>query len=150
MTQFDQYAAPVHQDVHAEFDPNDWKALKKLWNDTCSVRALGFLWSLLAVCFIPTGAFMLAEDPAGWVLLAIGTLSLLGAVGMIGRFRIGRIFGIVTCCVYAFGFPVGTVIGVVGLIALNRSPVLFGPDRVTHKQVIAKRKQMKLARKLAR
>lgn len=169
------YATPQTQPYAAAGQRNylpelDTKQLKKLFNDCQNIRALIGLWTflglpanliiaimyvVLAVQGMPAadaaqaagGVFVLLFG-AGVAILAF----LLQAVTVYfgwRRHELGRILGIVCCALMLPGFPVGTLIGALGLVAFIRSGErYFGPNGIDYKQLkreYKRRKKNKIA-----
>lgn len=154
------YAAPVADPVNPEalqrkaFPEMDTKRLKQLRNDSHSIRTLAVLlvFSNLMLAFL--FFFTIAGDGGtmgiGFPELAIQAV-ILGvnvatATGLFKRAVWGRVMGFITCGIMLIGFPIGTLIGILCLIALARGGVLFGPDRLSHKELGAEWKYRKKAK----
>jgi hypothetical protein len=155
MTEANVYAPPttdIRQQGNSEgHDPAlksmSTKDLKKLFNHSHTIRALIFLWCLgltLLTLFIP---FMLFDSSKGsnntdgsLMLLVLVPLFFLqvGAVyGCWNRLPWGRTVGIIICVLSLPSVPIGTAIGILGIIAFAKAKRLFGPDRLTHTQLKA-------------
>lgn len=131
-----------------------FKELKRLYNATHTIRALGFLYGLgalgilVAVAFLASGAFARDSAPSGMLLVGLfyllyGLLSLAACVTSFTRPRWGSFVGVALCILSLLGFPIGTIIGILGLIAYAQGKRLFGPDRFKHAEVIDVYKQRK-------
>lgn len=114
--------------------------LKKLRNDSHSIRTFAVLLLLGVAVFgiAMIGLLMGGENRAmGMLELAIigvlGGLNLIAAIGLMTRRVWGRYLGFVSALFALLGFPIGTLIGILLLIALGRGARLFGPDRLEHK-----------------
>ena len=141
------------QEGPAELWHIELKQLKRLYNASHSIRALGVLYGLGTFGIV--AAVMLAigssADRASTTMLAAilfvsGGLSVAGAITSFTRPRWGRWLGIVLCVVGLLNIPIGTIIGIFGLIAYAQGGRLFGPDRLMHKDVVDVYKQRKKAK----
>ncbi len=70
------------------------------------------------------------------------------AVGLIRRTSWGRILGIISCVISLPAVPLGTIVGVLGLVAFFRAKILFGTGRVTHREVKLAYKELRAAKRL--
>lgn len=124
------------------------KELKKIFNHSNTIRALIFLWCLglvfmvLAVVFLLIGGAMGGKDTDGAMVMGVVFLlfaALQGACvyGCWNRLPWGRTFGMVVCALSLPSIPIGTIIGILGLIAFSGGARLFGPKRLTHQQLKA-------------
>lgn len=151
------YAAPVSTTgIIAE--RNDFKdvptdRLKKLRNDSHSIRTMAVL-ILIGVVISGIGFIAVATSMGSAELAVVAMLgcmvllNLVTAIGFITRPKWARILGIVVAALMLLGFPIGTLIGILLLVALTRSKELFGPGRYPHKALNAEwkyRKQNKVA-----
>ena len=144
------YASPL-SNVHVpmarnNFDQLDTKALKKLRNHSHTIRALGSV-NLLAL-LVYTG-LLLASRP-GFIhlfYLAIWITGLVLSAASIHAFwwrpKGGRIIGLISCVHMLLAFPIGTIIGILGIIALVQSRTLFGADKLSHRELDAEWKYRK-------
>lgn len=128
------------------------KELKKLRNDSHTIRAVAALLILGLLIMLLAGGFLLFGNignggPAGVFelipLLIVGVLNSVVLVGLIKRANWGRILGFISGALMLFGFPLGTLIGVLFMVSLGRGKRLFGPDRLVHKQLEAEWKYRK-------
>jgi len=71
-------------------------------------------------------------------------------IEMFMRSNWGRVMGIIACAFMLLRIPIGTIIGIMGLVAFIKAKELFGPDRITHAEVKRAFKQAKRERKQAR
>jgi hypothetical protein len=135
-----------------------FKEPAKLRNASINIRVLGFLFGLSAagsLLLVGLGSFGAAASgrgaAGGMVFLAIflvtGLLSLAACVGSYTRPRWGRVLGMITCALSLLNFPIGTLIGGLGLYAYYSGARLFGPDRFLHDDVSSIYKQRKAAKK---
>jgi hypothetical protein len=114
--------------------------LKKLRNDSHSIRTFMVLLLLGVVIFLLAGIGFLAGGKSGATAMGefaffvvAGGLNLITAIGLMTRAVWGRYLGFVCAAFALLGFPVGTLIGILMLVALGRGARLFGPDRLDHK-----------------
>ena len=140
------YAPPRANLETQEGPPELWqvqfKRLARLYSATQTIRALGFLYALVTF-FLALGV-MAALRPDGGstpgatiaILILSSALSLAGTVGSFARPLWGRWAGIALCVVGLAGFPVGTLVGLFGIVAYAQGARLFGPDRLKHEDVI--------------
>ena len=135
-----------------------WKDIRKLYLASVNIRALGVLYGLGASGVIVIGAVALATPAATTaragieslpmaLLGAIGVVELAGAVTSFTRPVWGRWLGVVLCVLSLLSFPLGTAIGIIGLMAYAQGGKLFGPERFMHKDVAEVYKQRKKDKK---
>jgi len=62
---------------------------------------------------------------------------ILAILSLIARSGTGRFFGIIMCIISLLSIPFGTIIGILGLLALFGSPELFGKNKITHAELKA-------------
>src|ERR1035437_7369701 len=156
------YAAP-QSDVSITLERNDFKdiptgKLKKLRNDSHSIRAvyallfIGVVVSIIGVVvtffslFVSKGPEM--AIPGLPIVLGCGVFYLVTLIGLMKRTAWGRVLGCILGGLALLAFPIGTLIGVLILVALGRSKELFGPDHLDHKSLEAEwkyRKKNKIA-----
>ena len=148
--------APPRANLESQEGPQelwqmDFKRLRRLYNASHTIRALGGLYGLGLVIFLG-GALTLVNsrysaspDNRALVVLmfAFSALSLLGAVTSFVRRRWARWLGMGLCVLSLASVPIGTVIGILGIIAYAQGGRLFGRDRVTHKDVVGVYQQRK-------
>jgi hypothetical protein len=130
-----------------------FKQVRKLYLASVNVRALGVIYALGALGLISASTFMFADVdpnvraaiPAGLTAfyVGIGIVFVAGTVTSYMRPRWGRWLGIVLCVLMLFNIPLGTAIGIIGLIAYAQGGKLFGRDRLLHTDVAAVYKQRK-------
>lgn len=116
--------------------------IKSLYNHSRTVRVLVVLWGLgiaLILIALLFGLFSGGDSPLGpleiltCLILAIPTA--FAMVGLHKRTGWGRILGIVMCFLNLLNFPLGTLIAIFGLIALFKSPELFGENKVSYAEL---------------
>ncbi len=104
-----------------------WRQLKLL----CIVWALFFvLPGIIMIPLIIPGVINGKSYPIEGALFFIAFSSLFG-LAIFGSLKLkiwGRILGIILCFFLLFGFPVGTLLGVVGLIAYSRLKFAYKAD----------------------
>jgi len=109
------------------------KELKKLRNDSSSIRALSVLWILGAVILL-VAAGVADADEVGIppvVFAILGVLQLATAIACWTWSTAGRWMGLLVCLLMVPGVPIGTLIGLLGLVAFARSGSLFGSQRIS-------------------
>ena len=124
------------------FPEMDFNTVKKLRNHSHSIRTLGWLWgaiaglySIVSLTNILGGGGLLTER-YGWnMITVIFFIHLTAAYSAIKRPRWGRIVGIVLCTIGLIGFPLVTVIALLGLMAFVGSAPLFGDNKILHKDL---------------
>ena len=119
--------------------------LKKLKNYSHNIGALGVLWSIgaaLSINGLVLIVFGIVEFENNDVRVFAFVFSLffaivlcLAVIGLFTRTRWGRVIGIVICCMALPGLPLGTIIGIIGLLALIEGKRLFGKDRYLHREL---------------
>jgi len=135
------YAAPLESGVvtasRNDFPDIETKALKRLRNDSHSIRAVAALLILGAGILLMVLIVTVFSGNVGYTeqLLMLGITAFHGivATGLIVRAPWGRVLGFISGALMLFVFPIGTLIGVLFLIALGRGGRLFGINRFTHK-----------------
>jgi hypothetical protein len=136
-----------------------FKELRKLYLASLNIRALGALYGLGML----EGLVILADSPANFLnardlpnnagivpvaFFAVFTaMALAGCVSSYSRPNWGRWIGIVLCAISLLLIPIGTAIGIMGLIAYAQGGKLFGPGRLGHKDVAAVYRQRKVNEK---
>jgi hypothetical protein len=149
--------ASIFGDGRERFPDLSTRELKKLFNHHSSITALSCLWSLgaaAAVLFVPTLLFGLAREGGeaefliAAVLFLIAVFQLITVIGCYRRDSWARTCGIVVCSVMLINVPIGTLLGILGLVAFIRGERLFGPDRYVGRELKAelkRRKKLKVA-----
>jgi hypothetical protein len=118
-----------------EYKDLDTKTLKRLRNHSHTVRTIGALGALgilvgpAIVFFSPSESSFAVVTGVGIGILVLGGLVVYGCWW---RPSWGRIPGTLYCILSLVGFPIGTAIGVFGLIAFGSGAALFGPARYRH------------------
>ncbi len=146
------YQTPDHTEQITASPGLDFTDVKELWNYSRTLRSIGALFALGAIIFGFAAAAIISEvdssDKGGMALFAaLFVYQTVGVYVMYKRPLWGRIVGMVICSVMLIGFPVGTLIGVLGLRAVIKGKALFGDDRLIHKDLKKLFKDMKRDRK---
>jgi hypothetical protein len=131
----------------------DTKTLKKLRDHSHTIRALGMLWALGTLIYAGLALMMLAGSDAGGaaaagLLLGLGALVGCASYACFARPGWGRVLGIILNAIALLGFPIGTLIGILGLIAFVGGEKLFGDGKYLHADLqreFKHRKQNKIA-----
>lgn len=132
-----------------------WKDLRKLYSASSNIRALGGLYgigafgSIAALVFLSMAAGAAQQElpySSTAVLVfvvAVAVIYVAACVSSYTRPRWGRWVGVGICVLSLVSFPLGTLIGALGLVAYARAGKLFGPGRLLHKDVAAVYKERK-------
>jgi hypothetical protein len=134
-----------------------WKDIRKLYLASVNIRALGVLYAIGAVGVLAIVGLTLSNPAASArggveslplaLLGAIGVVEIAGAVTSFTRPVWGRWLGVALCILSLLSFPLGTLIGIIGLVAYAQGGKLFGAERFMHKDVAAVYKQRKKDKK---
>lgn len=134
------YAAPTADLSEPKFGRKEFtslstKQLKVLRNHSRTIRTLGALWIVAAIVLILSTMTGGLESKV--IAAVIGFLCFVAAsiYACYARPIWGRAVGIVFCCGILFGFPIGTIFGILGLIAFIQGRQLFGPERFLGKDL---------------
>lgn len=118
------------------------KEVKSLYHRSQSVRALLLFWvfaislSVAVIGISPSGTS--SSVPIYSVFVVLAALAAFG----IWRYKPwARVLNIVLCVALLPVFPIGTGVGLAGLIALWGSKRLFGPDRLLQSELKAELEQ---------
>lgn len=143
------YAAPLTDSAvvprRNDFTDIPFKQLKKLRNDSNSIRALMVLLFLPGTFGVLGASVELANskgDPKVAVGLAVFIFMGVAAIGLMKRSQWGRVVAIITSILMLVLFPIGTIVGALALGALG-SKQLFGPARLDHRLLEAEFKYRK-------
>ena len=137
MGDLNPYASPKSDPVVARdfsqgpFGHLDFQGVRRLRNHSHSIRAIG----LVAFLGVLVAVLMVINRRGSELAVVIGILSGFGVVSSWWRPAWGQIGGIVFCALLLLGFPVGTGIGILGIIAFAQSEAVFGPDRLRHRAI---------------
>ena len=86
--------------------------------------------------------------PLMWTLVVgLGILYVVACITSYTRHTWGRWLGIALAVLSLVSFPLGTLIGILALIAYIQGAGLFGPGRFMHKDVVLVYKQRKKEKK---
>jgi len=124
-----------HEDFLAQLDR---KSLRRLRRSSHSLLTLGGLYIVLAVILF-LFSFLDNLDRmnlASFLRYAI-FLSFLAATAysFLARPRWGRVFGYISMGLALLLYPVGTLFGLLGILALIQGGALFGSKRVYHRSI---------------
>jgi hypothetical protein len=141
----DNAFAPPRANLETQTGPQElwempFKDLKKLYLASVNIRALGILYGLGALGGLVAGVLLVngsMESGLAFVLLGSGVVSVAACISSYTRPGWGKVVGILLCILSLFNFPLGTLIGILGLIAYYNGGKLFGPNRLLHKDVVA-------------
>jgi hypothetical protein len=109
--------------------------LRKMYHASRNIRAIGFLWLLFGALL---GIVALTADLGIEKLLVIFFVGLVFVTSGIGAFTRGTFakFGFTAMCfLQLINIPIGTILGIIGLLAVGRYPAFFGNYRVSHKEI---------------
>ncbi len=95
--------------------------------------------------FVPMGEDTVQRQGAFAFKIALSSLALATTVGLQFRFGWGRIVGFIFCAYLLILFPIGTLIGIFGIVALVGSEPLFGKDGWRAQELKKEYKQRKKA-----
>jgi hypothetical protein len=137
--------------IRNTFPDIETKKLKQLYNASRSIKALCAIWILglvFQIVILLYASFAQGLTPekrihAFMFFVPIIVLNLATIIGCFQWASWGRILGAITCILILFGFPLGTILGILGLIAFIRSPELFGRNRLDPDQLIVEYKMRK-------
>jgi len=109
----------------------EYKRLKKRYNNSRSIRTAVYL---LVICSVILLISLLGLHLVSVLAIPLLILFISTAVGLSLRTNWGRILGYISCVIFLFLVPIGTIISIFVLIALTTSSELFGKNKVTHKE----------------
>jgi len=152
MSETNPYSAPKADLVLKVAAPGklrelDFKQLRKLYLRSCNVNAITFLTALGVILLALMSIGAAIESAMGLVFIGISVFYAVAVIGMYRRSEWGRVLGIIVCIIALFHIPIGTLIGVAGLVAFSSARELFGINRVTHKELKAEFALQKANRK---
>ncbi len=149
------YAPPQSDTIPREpllFKEMPFKQLRKLYYRSSNISAIAGLQILGSVVVLAMlvwwGGPRLGLELNWWIALLL-VFNIVSAVGIILRTVWGRVLGIIACSLMLLNFFIGTIIGIIGIIAFATSPKLFGEDRIKHgdlKREFNHRKRNKILR----
>lgn len=137
--------------VRNTFPSIETPRLKQLYNAHRSIQTLCVLWILgLIFLFIMLMVSLFSPESTmearlGWsaILIPLIGFYLATVIGCYQRKKWARICGIIACVFALPGFPIGSLLGIIGLFAFGRSPELFGLDRLDPDELIVEYKKRK-------
>jgi hypothetical protein len=144
--------APPRASVEVREGPNElwampFKELRKIYHASHTFRALGFLYGLVAIgCGAVMTMFGFNAHGADMTLLILFVIVLATAAASVTSYtrqEWGRGLGGFLCILMLFMIPIGTVIGILGLVAYFQAGKLFGAGRLEHGDVILVYRQRK-------
>lgn len=120
----------------------DYEKLRRLWSISRSISSLGAFWAFSGIVTVCLGAMMLSSQeqdtslalllmPYGLVVAVVGPYSAWARPGW------GRAVCMVLSALSLGTVPVGTLLGILSLIALGKARPLFGDNRIPHDAVEA-------------
>lgn len=125
--------------------------LKKLRDRSHTIMSVGVYWVLQLALVVPASSWIEESSdgliPAHWTILASFVLLLPGVIGAFHRGAWARVVGMLTCCICLPAFPIGTALGIFGLIAYVGADKLFGRGRVLHRDLNREWKRRKQLRR---
>lgn len=112
------------------------KEVKQLKNLSNNIRSIGSFWLIGAILAIAFSVFksQKANDATLYILMAIYCL-LFVYICYLRPFW-GRHAGIAYSTLSLAIFPLGTILGAIGLYSIYRGKLLFGKDRIKHCDII--------------
>ncbi len=131
------YASPKSDPIVAKdfsngpFGHLDFKGVQRLRNHSHSIRAIGLIGFLGFVIV----ALLAVGGRVSEMSIVIGVLCGLGTFASWWRPMWGQVGGIIFCVMLLLGFPIGTVIGIFGIVAFAQSESVFGPERFRHRAI---------------
>ena len=155
---FNPYEAPkaegivdVSENDGSLLETMDFKKLEKMYYRSHNVSGLAALM-ILGVTVITVLLFSVQLEPMfKGIFFAVVVFNVITIIGIIQRSTWGRILGIIACFLMFLNLKIlSIIIGIMGLFAFFGAPELFGPDRITHKELKEVYKRRKKERKLKR
>lgn len=115
------------------------KELKKIINGWHRLLVLCSFWGLSVLAlFSMVGILMLekGEELGSFgFLLALGAIYLACIWGTLAKKTWGRVLGMIVCSLMLFGFPIGTLLGAMGLFGFVGAKPLFGASGLNYAEV---------------
>jgi hypothetical protein len=119
-----------------------FEEVQKLYNTSRNVSTIGGICAFFAVMYLLmfllfVSVFESSQEELGAMALLFGAMILfsMSAIGLFKRTNWGRTLGIISCVLLLLVFPIGTIIGIVGIRALSSAPGLFGGNTLTHDEI---------------
>ena len=114
--------------------------LKKIKTTSDSIKLLGYFWCVAAAFFIAALLYSIAsKEMAENISFLFSFFALTAgatAFGLMHREDWGRIVGIIASFIILLGFPLGTVLGAMGLITLLNAEQFFGASAWSHEDIL--------------
>ena len=111
------------------------KEVKSFYNLSRGIRALSLFWILAAAMSVVVFSVSAQDPVATSIHVAFIAIAIIAAYGG-WKFRVwGRPLGMALSVVLLFAFPLGTVLGALGLLALWRGKRLYGPGGYSYQQL---------------
>ena len=130
---------PIKQSV--TLDQEEIEKLMSSWSDVVS---LSVCCAIVSVLSIFPGIISLQKqviDPSssdyGWFyyLIYLGLYSGFTAYSVLSKTIWGRIIGIISCWMMLIIFPIGTMVGILGLRGLSGAKQLYGKNGLDYKEI---------------
>ena len=135
-----EWEAEVSGRIH--FADYTIKDLKKLYNHSRTIRMLVILWCFsilfsVLIIVVLTATTLKEGELIGLAVIFVWVVILafqaITVYGTMKRADWGRNCAIIICSIMLLGFPMGTLVGALGLVALVQGKVLFGHDHLEFK-----------------
>ena len=114
--------------------------IERLYKNSRSLGALG-VFASISIVFQIIALIGNGGGSGSGIVIAMVITATLATICAFGRPEWGRTLGIMTCIPILIAFPIGTLLGALGIIAYSKSPELFGENRVTHKELSRLKKE---------
>lgn len=136
-------ASNVEKGVAVEpmaFTELSFKELKTIRDHSNVVTVLGVIWSISSTCWFLGAIYTFWEDAPRALLFSglyfgVAAIMAVSAYGSFQRPKWARVVCMIPCVFALIGFPLGTILGIIGLIALRKGDVLFGETRYQPKDL---------------
>ena len=126
----------VSNEESSKFSQLNFKALQKLYYRSINVSTIAGLIILGTIGLIGlTAQSTLAGRQFEVVYLLLSIAYVAASIGLVKRTKWGKVLGSIICCLMLLSIPLGTIIGIAGLVAFFKAPELFGKERITHKEL---------------
>ncbi|MBW2005306.1 MAG: hypothetical protein JRI72_12015 [Deltaproteobacteria bacterium] len=130
------------KEKNRQLDSYSFEEVKKLYNKSRNVSAIGGICVFLAVIyllgfllFFPSSESSQDELFVMVIFFGVMVFFIISAIGIFKRTNWGRTLGIIFCVLLLLAIPIGTIIGVVGIMAFSSAPELFGGNNLTHNEI---------------
>ena len=126
------------------------KQLKKLYLRSANLGTIAVLLIIgtLAYFFLLYIRSAVIDSTTAIIWGALGCFNLISAIALFKRPSWGKVCGIISCVLMLINIPIGTIIGIAGLVAISKSPELFGSRRFLHKDLKVEYKLRKREKRL--